>query len=133
MPFVNIKYVRQQVSHEQKTALVNGVMDIVVVVLKRNPELTVITVDELDRANWYIGKSSIEQAQHDKVCAITINISKGTSTAEQMAEAIRAGKELVKRVLGSNDLTNYFIINELNPDAWGFDGISMTIRNQMEK
>jgi 4-oxalocrotonate tautomerase len=30
-------------------------------------------------------------------------------------------------------MTNYFIINELNPDSWGFDGISMTIRNRMEQ
>jgi 4-oxalocrotonate tautomerase len=50
-----------------------------------------------------------------------------------MAEVIKAGKELVKKTLGSNDMTNYFIINELNPDSWGFDGISMTIRNRMEQ
>jgi len=30
-------------------------------------------------------------------------------------------------------MTNYFIITELNPDSWGFDGIPMTIRNAMEK
>jgi 4-oxalocrotonate tautomerase len=50
-----------------------------------------------------------------------------------MADAIKAGKELVKRTLGSNDITNYYIINELNPDSWGFDGISMTIRNKMKQ
>jgi 4-oxalocrotonate tautomerase len=50
-----------------------------------------------------------------------------------MAEVIKAGKELVTRTLGSNDNTNYFIISELNPDSWGFDGISMTIRNKMEQ
>ena len=50
-----------------------------------------------------------------------------------MTEVIQAGKELVKHTLGSNDMTNYFIINELNPDSWGFDGISMTVRNKMEQ
>jgi 4-oxalocrotonate tautomerase len=50
-----------------------------------------------------------------------------------MSKVIKAGKELIAQVLGSCDLTNYVVINELNPDSWGFDGISMTIRNQMEK
>jgi len=50
-----------------------------------------------------------------------------------MANVIKSGKELVKSVLGTNDMTNYFIINELNPDSWGFDGIPMTIRNAMEQ
>ena len=70
---------------------------------------------------------------HDKVAYIEIKISKGTSTPEQMPKVIKAGKELITHVLGSCDLTNYVVINELNPDSWGFDGISMTIRNQMEK
>ena len=99
----------------------------------RNPDLTVITIDEVDQSNWIIGGKSVEKSTHDKVSFIEIRISKGTSPAEQMADVIYAGKELVKRVLGSNDETNYFIINELNPDSWGFDGISMTIRNASEE
>ncbi len=132
MPYVNVKYVKQQVNQEQKDSLITGLMDIIVKIMGRNPDLTVITIDEIDQSNWIIGGKSVDKSTHDKVSYIEIRISKGTSTAEQMTEVIKAGKELVKRVLGSNDLTNYFIINELNPDSWGFDGISMTIRNKME-
>ena len=108
-------------------------MDLIVNRMGRDPELTVLTIDEIDQSNWIIGSKPIDIHQREKVCAIEIKISKGTSSAEQMAEVIKAGKEMVKRTLGSNDLTNYFVINELNPDSWGFDGISMTLRNQMEK
>jgi 4-oxalocrotonate tautomerase len=133
MPYINVKYVKQQVSAEQKCALINGLMNIIVNIMGRNPDLTVITVDELDKSNWFIGTKPIDESKNEKVCFIEIRISKGTSSPEQMAEVISVGKELVKRSLGSNNLTNYFIINELNPDSWGFDGISMTIRNKLEK
>lgn len=49
-----------------------------------------------------------------------------------MLVVIENGKEMISRALGSSDKTNYFIINELNSDSWGFDGVSMTIRNKME-
>ena len=133
MPFVNVKLVKQQVSKEQKELLISSLMDILVNSMGRNPELTVITVDEIDQSNWYIGKKSLADSSHDKVVSVEINISKGTSNPQEMANVIVAGKEMVSRVLGSCDKTNYFIIRELNPDAWGFDGISMTIRNQMEQ
>jgi 4-oxalocrotonate tautomerase len=133
MPYVQVKYVREQVSKEQKDLLIKGLMDIIVRIMGRNPDLTVITIDELDPSNWIIGGIPVDKAAHDKVCYIEIRISKGTSNASQMADVIRTGKELVKNVLGSNDITNYFIISELNPDSWGFDGIPMTIRNAMEQ
>ncbi|MBN2165639.1 MAG: hypothetical protein JW717_05130 [Marinilabiliaceae bacterium] len=108
-------------------------MGIITGIMGRDPDFTVITIDEIDESNWIIGGKPISKSIHDKVCSIEIRISKGTSTAEQMAEAVAAGKELVKQALSSSDITNYFIINELNPDSWGFDGISMTIRNKMEQ
>jgi len=133
MPYVNLKYVREQVNPEQKNLLISGLMDIIVKIMGRNPDLTVITIDEIDPSNWIIGGKPVNCSVHDKVCIIEIRISKGTSNAVEMANVIKSGKELVKSVLGTNDMTNYFIINELNPDSWGFDGISMTIRNAMEQ
>jgi 4-oxalocrotonate tautomerase len=133
MPYVNVKIVKQQVNQEQKNLLISGLMDIIVRIMGRDPDLTVVTIDEIDQSNWIIGGNPVDKSEHDKVCCIEIRISKGTSSSEQMSEVIKAGKELVKNILGSNDLTNYFIINELNPDGWGFDGISMTVRNKMEQ
>jgi 4-oxalocrotonate tautomerase len=133
MPYVNVKVVKQQVDQEKKNALVSGLMNIIENTMGRDPKLTVIIVDEIDQANWYIGRYPIDASKQEIFCSVKIHISKGTSSPEQMAEVIKAGKELVKKTLGSNDMTNYFIINELNPDSWGFDGISMTIRNRMEQ
>jgi 4-oxalocrotonate tautomerase len=135
MPFVNIKLVKQQINSETKQQLIDGIMDIIVKIMGRNKDLTVITVDEVDSSNWYIGGQPISKTGklHGNLIYVEIKISKGTSNPDQMLEVIKAGKDLVNRVLGSGDLTNYFVINELNPDSWGFDGISMTTRNKLEQ
>lgn len=133
MPFVNVKLVKQQVDQHQKDALIEGLMDIIANIMGRDPNFTVIVVDEIDASNWFIGNKSMDKSSHDKVVSIEIHISKGTSNPQEMTKVIEAGKDLVNRTLGSSDKTNYFIINELNSDSWGFDGMSMTIRNEMEK
>ena len=52
--------------------------------------------------------------------------------SEQAEKMIKETKKLFIRVLGNYDITHYFIVDELNPDLWGFDEISMTERNKME-
>jgi len=132
MPFVNVKLVKQQINAESKQALIDGLFDMVVNIMGRNKDLTVIVVDEIDASNWFIGGHpiSITGSEHEKLIYVEIKISRGTSNADEMLKVISAGKELVNKVLGSCDMTNYFVINELNPDSWGFDGISMTERNK---
>jgi 4-oxalocrotonate tautomerase len=135
MPYVNLKFVKEQVSPSQREQLVEGLMDILVRLMHRNAELTVVTVDEVEARNWLIGGRPLDLTgnRRGKVAYVNIKISKGTSHPEEMASVIRAGKELIVNVLGNSEETNYFIIEELNPDGWGFDGISMTVRNQQEK
>lgn len=48
MPFVNVKLVKQQVDNESKQLLIDGIMDIIVKILGRDRDFTVITLDELD-------------------------------------------------------------------------------------
>jgi 4-oxalocrotonate tautomerase len=135
MPYVNIKAVKQQINAESKQLLVDGVMNIIVKIMGRNKDLTVITFDEVESSNWYIGGQPMSTTgkQHGKLICVEIKISRGTSNPQQMLDVIKAGRDLVEHVLGTGDITNYFIINELNPDSWGFDGISMTERNRLEQ
>jgi 4-oxalocrotonate tautomerase len=135
MPYVNVKVVKQQVDNKTKQLLIDGIMDIIVNIMDRNRDLTVITLDEIDCSNWYIGGEPISKTfkSHGKLIYVEIKISKGTSNQDQMLEVIKAGRALVDRILGLSDITNYFVINELNPDSWGFDGISMTERNIQEQ
>lgn len=68
MPYVNIKVTggREAPSAEQKAELIAGVTDLLARVLNKNPETTVVVIDEVDMDNWGIGgKSVIERRKQN--------------------------------------------------------------------
>jgi 4-oxalocrotonate tautomerase len=133
MPFVNVKVVKGQVSSEQKKRLIEGLTDLIVEIMGRERRLTVIAMDELDPSNWAIGGKTLEEENINEriVSFVNIKVSKGTTNPEEMSKMMKAAKELMIDVLRNSDETNYFIIDELNSEGWGFDGISMAERGRM--
>ena len=63
MPYVNIKVTggREAPSAEQKAELIAGVTDLLARVLDKNPETTVVVIDEVDMDNWGIGGKSVTE------------------------------------------------------------------------
>lgn len=132
MPFVNLKLVKGQTTPEQRQHIMKGLTELIGNIMGRKRDFTVITVDELEKNQWAIGGKTLEELNDDnrKVSFVNIKISKGTSNPEEMAKMMQETKKLMIDVLGNSEETNYFIMDELNPDAWGLDGIPMTVRNK---
>ena len=63
MPYVNITVTggREAPSAEQKAELIAGVTDLLARVLNKNPETTVVVIDEVDMDNWGIGGKSVTE------------------------------------------------------------------------
>ena len=63
MPYVNIKVTggREAPSAEQKAELIAGVTDLRARVLNKNPETTVVVIDEVDMDSWGIGGKSVTE------------------------------------------------------------------------
>lgn len=59
MPYVNIKITREGVTSEQKQKLIEGVTRLLKDVLGKNPETTVVVIDEVDTDNWGIGGETV--------------------------------------------------------------------------
>lgn len=59
MPFVNIKITRDGATAEQKAALIQGATQLLVDVLHKNPQTTVVVIDEVDTDNWGIGGETV--------------------------------------------------------------------------
>lgn len=133
MPFVNLKLIKNQVSAAQKSKIIEGVTDLIVNIMGRERSLTVITIDELDKDNWAIGGKNLNDPANENriVSFINIHVSKGTTNPEEIGKMMKATKELMTEILGNSDETNYFIMEELNPAGWGFDGLSMTDRAKL--
>lgn len=61
MPYVNIKVTggNEAPSAEQKAELIRSVTELLSRVLNKNPETTVVVIDEIDMDNWGIGGKSV--------------------------------------------------------------------------
>lgn len=61
MPYVNIRITKEQggPTPEQKAKLIAGATQLLVDVLGKNPQTTVVVIDEVDTDNWGIGGESI--------------------------------------------------------------------------
>lgn len=59
MPYVNIKITREGATVEQKARLIQGVTQLLVDVLGKNPQTTVVVIDEVDTDNWGIGGETV--------------------------------------------------------------------------
>ena len=59
MPYVNIKITREGATPAQKAELISGVTALLRDVLGKNPQTTVVVIDEVDTNNWGIGGESV--------------------------------------------------------------------------
>ena len=55
MPYVNIKITREGATIEQKTEFIKGVTRLLQETLGKNPDTTVVVIDEVELDNWGIG------------------------------------------------------------------------------
>ncbi|HJW44208.1 MAG TPA: 4-oxalocrotonate tautomerase family protein [Geothrix sp.] len=59
MPYVNIRITRDGATADQKAALIQGATQLLVDVLGKNPQITVVVIDEVDTDNWGIGGETV--------------------------------------------------------------------------
>jgi 4-oxalocrotonate tautomerase len=59
MPFVNIKITKDGVTAENKAKLIEGVTRLLADLLGKNPQTTVVIIDEVDTDNWGIGGETV--------------------------------------------------------------------------
>lgn len=68
MPYVNIKVTggSEAPSAEQKSELIQGVTELLQRVLNKNPETTVVVIDEVPMDNWGIGGKTVTYRRTEK-------------------------------------------------------------------
>lgn len=59
MPYVNIKITDEGVTPEQKAQLIAGATQLLVDVLGKNPNTTVVVIDEVPTDNWGVAGESV--------------------------------------------------------------------------
>lgn len=66
MPYVNIKVTDENVTNEQKQALIRGTTQLLVDILEKDPAATFVVIDEINTDNWGIGYDQVTQLRSPK-------------------------------------------------------------------
>jgi len=61
MPYVNIKITKEEVTPEKKAQLIKGATELLQNVMGKNPQTTVVVIDEVDTDNWGIAGETITE------------------------------------------------------------------------
>jgi 4-oxalocrotonate tautomerase len=61
MPFVNIRITKDGVTPEKKAEVISGVTRLLQDVLGKNPQTTMVVIDEVHTDNWGIGGESVTE------------------------------------------------------------------------
>ncbi len=61
MPYVNIRITKEGATPEQKAKLIQGATQLLVDVLGKNPQTTVVVIDEVDTDNWGIAGETVTE------------------------------------------------------------------------
>jgi 4-oxalocrotonate tautomerase len=66
MPYVNVKITREGATSEQKAEVIRRMTQVLVDVLKKNPETTVVIIEEVDTDSWGIGGITVTERRRKK-------------------------------------------------------------------
>lgn len=65
MPYVNIRVTPEGLTSEKKKRLIEGVTELLRGELGKNPETTIVIIDEVETDNWGIGGRSVTDRRAD--------------------------------------------------------------------
>lgn len=66
MPYVNVRITREGATAEQKEEVIRRLTQVLVDVLGKNPETTVVVIDEVETDNWGIGGTTVTERRRKK-------------------------------------------------------------------
>ncbi|MCB0191395.1 MAG: 4-oxalocrotonate tautomerase family protein [Anaerolineae bacterium] len=61
MPYINIRITKEGVTPQQKAQLIQGATQLLVDVLGKNPQTTVVVIDEVETDNWGIAGETVTE------------------------------------------------------------------------
>jgi 4-oxalocrotonate tautomerase len=69
MPYIKIEVTREGVTREQKRALIKGVTDVVTEVLNKDPQLTHVSIQEVELDNWGFAGEQVSVLRENGITA----------------------------------------------------------------
>jgi 4-oxalocrotonate tautomerase len=118
MPFIRITVSGPVLAPKQVSRLQHEMTGLMASTLGKQADLTSVLVERPDIAGWAIGGVSARVAAH-----VEATITAGTNSPEEKADFIEQTMTLLRNVLGSElHPATYVVVNDMQANAWGYDG-----------
>lgn len=121
MPYINVK-LNVKESDELREKIVHIVLENTINILNKRKEVTSVLVEFVSQKNWSVG------GKNSTTFYLDIKITKGTNTKEQKANYIKKCYKDFQELLGEITPASYIVIDEVDGDSWGFEGLTQEYR-----
>ena len=121
MPYINVKLNAKE-SDEVREKIVAIVLKNTTNILNKKAEVTSVLVEFVSQKSWSIGE------KNSTTFYLDIKITKGTNTKEQKANYIKKCYEDFNKLLKDINPASYIVIDEVEADSWGFEGLTQEHR-----
>lgn len=95
--------------------------------LRKNPEVTAVTVEAVNAENWFTGGVSLAE-QGKASFFLDIKIVDGTNTKDEKAAFIAAVFATMGGLLGELHHESYVYVHDVSATAYGFGGLTQERR-----
>lgn len=127
MPYISIRIASDDKRPELSQALAEGTTVIMADVLGKKAELTAVSIEYVDSADWFTGGQSVK-VQQQSTAFVSAKISAGTNSEQEIEQAVGAFYTLLGEQLGSLSEISYVVIDEVPMAHWGFGGRTQQAR-----
>lgn len=122
MPYINIR-IGSSLNNTQRESLYKQTTELMAHVMKKQPKVTVVNIQELDPQLWAVNGTQL--MPNDPVAAyVDIKVTEGTNSSEEKAEMLSRTTAMLMDVLGTLQEACYIVIDDLPANSWGYDGLS---------
>jgi 4-oxalocrotonate tautomerase len=121
MPYINVK-LNCKKDESVKEKIVELILENTSFILGKKREITSIFVEFVSEDSWYINN------KNEKTFYLDIKITKGTNSKDEKSEYINKTYLDFKDLLGDINKASYILIDEIEADSWGFEGLTQEYR-----
>ena len=127
MPMITVQYATPKFKADLTPQIASAVARLNASILKKDPNVTAINVEESSAASWFIAGKSLIQHQLAAFW-IDVRVTDGTNTREEKAAFVAAMFEAMKDLIGPLHNECYVHVDDVRGDAYGYGGLTQNER-----
>jgi 4-oxalocrotonate tautomerase len=127
MPIIQIKFSAASADRQLPARIAAEAVRITADVLRKNPNLTAVTVEQVPADRWFVAGASLAK-QRKASFFLDIKVVDGTNTKDEKAAYVAAIFQAMGDILGDLHPESYVYVHDVRAEAYGFGGLTQEHR-----